>query len=199
MKTLLLTILASLLLLTIADYKLLKQGNNALAKVDVVNRIMTTPQINNLKYLFEPSPKRTEKIKYIVVHHDAFDLKKNSILAINKTHITERGWKSASYHYHIDIEANVSQLHSESENTPHVQGYNNISVGVCVQGNFENQELDKKQKVELIKLLNVLIRKYPTARVVGHSDLNPTTLCPGKNINVSELAKQAKDIHFLNL
>jgi len=68
----------------------------------------------------------------------------------------------------------------------HVAGYNAHSLGVCYEGG--HAPLDSKHKFEdnrttaqraaLREVFSTLHNLFPTARIVGHNELNPKKACP---------------------
>jgi N-acetylmuramoyl-L-alanine amidase len=61
----------------------------------------------------------------------------------------------------------------------HVYGFNHNSLGVCLVGKdrFTDAQYDSLR----IWIGNKL-GKYPQAKVVGHTDLNPDKTCPNFNV-----------------
>ena len=63
----------------------------------------------------------------------------------------------------------------------HCENYNSVSIGICLEGNFEIEQPTEKQLTSLSELIQYLKKKYGNVQIVGHRDLNATA-CPGKNL-----------------
>ena len=78
---------------------------------------------------------------------------------------------------------------------------NGKSIGICLDGNFEEDSISKEQLESLINIGTSLVIKYNLEDVVGHRDCNETK-CPGKNIDIhsiknsitSKLEKMAEEL-----
>jgi len=89
-----------------------------------------------------------------------------------------QGWGGCGYHYVI-IPDGVTYLgRPESEPGVHCAGFNSLSIGVCVTGNFEVEVPTEAQVASLQRLLADLRKRYLGAIVVMHGD-KVATACPG--------------------
>ena len=121
-------------------------------------------------------------INSIVIHHDA--IKQNGHLRIKdivKYHLTERNYPSVAYHYYIDSEGTIYHLVASNIVTYHTIGANLNSLGICLNGNFNEEDPTELQKRSLKVLINWLKGQYNIQNVNLHRELNPETDCPGKN------------------
>ena len=117
----------------------------------------------------------------IVIHHTASktDL---TVQEIHQLHLNQgENWKGIGYHYYINKKGIIYRGRPEKYSGSHALDYNSISIGVCLSGNFEEEEPNVNQITSLIELLHYLRTKYPNVEIVGHKDLNATA-CPGKNL-----------------
>lgn len=69
----------------------------------------------------------------------------------------------------------------------HAYGSNTDSIGICAEGNFENETMGDVQKQALKELVAYLKNKYGITKVQRHRDVNATA-CPGKNYPFEEIA-----------
>lgn len=69
----------------------------------------------------------------------------------------------------------------------HANGFNTCSVGVCFEGDFEEEKMGQIQKEAGILLVAHLKSKYNITLVQKHKDVNATT-CPGKNFPFEEIS-----------
>jgi len=61
----------------------------------------------------------------------------------------------------------------------HCTEYNWLSIGICFEGNFENEKMPAAQLKAGQELISYLKRQYSSAEVKRHKDFN-STACPGK-------------------
>lgn len=87
------------------------------------------------------------------------------------------------YHYVIPTDGTVEAGRDKAEVGAHCKNHNRHSIGVCYIGGLsaDGKPMDTRteaQRIALRKLLEALHRKYPSALIVGHRDLNPQKACP---------------------
>jgi hypothetical protein len=135
--------------------------------------------------------------KRITVHHSA---EKNppaldgsiaesaaAVRKIQKAHMEgkETGYGDIGYHFVIDPFGRVFQGRDLAWRGAHAHGDNNIqNIGVCLLGNFEEDERPTKSALDALRrVLDQLRKTYniPRTAVVGHLDLWNTE-CPGRNL-----------------
>jgi N-acetyl-anhydromuramyl-L-alanine amidase AmpD len=125
--------------------------------------------------------------KYVVLHHTATD--RGSVESIHEAHLAKE-WLGIGYHFVIGngegmpdgrVEPTfrwTRQLHGAHAG---VKDYNELGIGVCLVGNFEEHPPTAEQLNSLKSLVASLTGEYriPATRVVPHRDLKATA-CPGK-------------------
>ena len=119
---------------------------------------------------------------YIVMHHRAGNGDADSI---HKQHLSQ-GYSGIGYHYYVRKNGQVFQGRPIDKVGAHCKGYNDKSVGVCFEGNFENEKPTKEQLKAGNNLVKYILNLYPQAKIVGHKDLM-STACPGNNFNINEI------------
>ena len=70
----------------------------------------------------------------------------------------------------------------------HTTDYNSVSIGICFEGNFENETMSSAQIKAGKKLISYLKSLYPSAEMKRHKDFN-STACPGKNFPFEDIKK----------
>ncbi len=114
--------------------------------------------------------------KYIVLHHRAGT---GDTASIHAQHL-KNGWTGIGYHFYVRHDGGIHRGRPIDAVGAHAVGYNNMSVSVCFEGNFEK---DKEMPVDQIKggqeIVAYLKSLYPDATVLEHKDLGKTA-CPGK-------------------
>jgi N-acetylmuramoyl-L-alanine amidase len=128
-----------------------------------------------------------KKTDLIVVHCAATTPEMDiGVKEIDKWH-RDRGWKGCGYH--IVIRRNgVREIgrHIDAVGA-HVEGYNAVSVGVCLVGGINKQgkaenNFTKEQYEALWEVIQILKNQFPKAEVVGHRDLNAGKECPSFDV-----------------
>jgi N-acetylmuramoyl-L-alanine amidase len=127
------------------------------------------------------------KIEKLVIHcSDSPDPSAIRLKDIEAWH-KDRGFTSVSgihcgYHYVIPRDGTLEVGRPESEVGAHVQGFNSISLGICLVGRklFSTEQMDT-----LFLLLSDLLLKYqlPVGAILGHYELNPHKTCPNMQMN----------------
>ena len=127
--------------------------------------------------------KRT-KTDYIILHHTAAT--QGTVQAIHNYHVNGRGWKGIGYNFYVRKDGKIYQGRPEWAVGAHATGYNDKSIGVCAEGNFEAEKMPEAQKQAIIELMRELKQKYPNAQIKRHKDF-AATACPGKNYPFDEI------------
>ena len=136
-------------------------------------------EIKEVELKFRNGMVERQKTELIVIHHTASktDL---TVQEIHQMHLKQgENWKGIGYHYYINKKGIIYRGRPEKYSGSHAIDYNSISIGVCLSGNFEEEEPNVNQITSLIELLYYLRAKYSNTEIVGHRDLNATA-CPGK-------------------
>ena len=138
--------------------------------------------IKNTNLSFKPTLKLRNKTNYIVLHHRAGT---GDAESIHTAHINQ-GWSGAGYHIYIRKSGESFYLRPLDYVGAHTTGFNDKSVGVCFEGDFEKDSMTDAQKMAGVEVISFLKKKYPDAAIVCHKDLS-ATLCPGKNFPEQEM------------
>jgi len=169
-------------------------------RIDIVDNWFTRPEIEDLSSIFL-TKQRTSSIKLLVVHHDAIhheSVNYTPIIDILKYHTQEKNFETIAYHYYIDVYGTIYKLHNEIDLTYHAASVNNISLGICLQGDFNTDYPTTKQYQALIKLLKKLTKdlRLEHTAITGHNRVGDTD-CPGSNIDIELIQKNVYNHHIL--
>ncbi|NTV30132.1 MAG: LysM peptidoglycan-binding domain-containing protein [Candidatus Omnitrophica bacterium] len=133
----------------------------------------------------------SQRWRYIIVHHSATD--EGDSLLFDAAH-RSKGWDGVGYHFIID-NGSKGRSDGQVEVSPRwlkqlpgahckADGMNEVAIGICLVGNF-NQELPSRQQMEaLVDLVNKLRLYYhiPDSNILGHGQVRGAqTDCPGKH------------------
>lgn len=124
------------------------------------------------------------KIDTIIVHCAATpEGKAFNAADIDRWH-KANGWKGIGYHFVVLLDGTVQTGRPVTEVGGHCAGHNAHSIGVCyigglaADGKTPRDTRTTAQRAALLTLLRQLRRQFPTARILGHHDLNPAKACP---------------------
>lgn len=112
----------------------------------------------------------------IIVHHAAMN---GTVEDIHRVH-RNNGWAGIGYHFYVRKDGSVYAGRPEWAIGAHASGSNYNSIGICAEGNFENEEMSDAQKNAIRELIAYLKDKYNITTVQRHRDVGKTA-CPGKN------------------
>ncbi|OPX87006.1 MAG: N-acetylmuramoyl-L-alanine amidase [Pelotomaculum sp. PtaB.Bin104] len=126
---------------------------------------------------------------YIILHHAAVSAA--SPQDIHRMHLNN-GWTGIGYHFYVAKDGTVYRGRPLNSAGAQCQGYNDRSIGICAEGNYQYEIMPEAQKVAIAELLRYVTGLYPQAQVVGHRDLNATA-CPGTNYPFDEIVTLARE------
>lgn len=134
----------------------------------------------NLNFKYMTKRNSTDRL---ILHHSACS--SCTIEQIHQWHLNN-GWEGCGYHFLVRKDGTIYRGRPEDKIGAHAQGSNFNSIGICAEGNFENETMTEAQKNSLIELVSYLKNKYGISKVQKHSDVN-STACPGKNYPFDEI------------
>lgn len=133
--------------------------------------------------------KRT-KTNEIIVHHGAGD---GTVQAIHNYHINGNGWSGIGYHFYVRKDGSIYRGRPEEMVGAHASGHNSTTIGICFEGNFENEYMSSAQKQAGGELVGYLLKKYSSiTKVSKHKDYMATA-CPGRNFPFNDILSIASN------
>ena len=129
----------------------------------------------------------------IVLHHSA-----SKVGGASRFDQWHRAKGSEGVHYHFVIGNGTDTADGAIEPTyrwrdqkdgDHAKGWDELSIGICLVGNFEEADPTPAQMDSLRMLVRALRSRFsiPRERVMGHAQLNATA-CPGKRFSARAVA-----------
>lgn len=147
--------------------------------------------IVDVKYEWSRALVKRSKTTFCVIHHEAGS--GMSAEQIHQMHIKQNGWAGIGYHFYVRKDGTVYRGRPIDTVGTHTANYNANSIGVCFEGNMENENLTQAQFNSGIELLAFIIGLYPNITFKRHKDLNATA-CPGKNFPFELMTEGASDM-----
>lgn len=133
----------------------------------------------NLSFGTLSARKSTQRI---ILHHAAMN---GTVQDIHRVH-KNNGWAGIGYHFYVRKDCSVYRGRPEYAIGAHSSGSNYNSIGICAEGNFENEIMSDAQKNAVKELVAYLKAKYGITIVQRHSEVCRTA-CPGKNYPFNEI------------
>ena len=129
----------------------------------------------------------------IVIHHSLTprDLDgQKSINSFNNSHhnrlhkIKNSLGYYIAYHYVIDGSGSIWNTREEQSTGYHCGDLsrNKKSIGICLTGNFDEEQPLNEQLEALKKIVNSIKKRHNITSIVGHRDIVSTKSCPGANL-----------------
>ena len=135
-------------------------------------------KIINHTYKWNGTLLKRSRTDYIIMHHAAG--KNFTPEQIHQMHVKDHGWTGIGYNFYVRQDGSVHQGRPIDVRGAHTTDYNYNSIGICFEGNFENETMTNVQKEAGKELISYLKGIYPNAKVKKHKDFNATA-CPGKH------------------
>ncbi len=135
------------------------------------------------------------EIDSIIIHHSAAFMGTHTWGDIKEWHL-RRGFSDIGYHFGVCLEDGLFRV---KEGRPldkpgaHCRGHNKTTIGVCFDGNFEEERLPNGALVVGSQLVNALLVTFNLGpdNIIGHREL-ASTLCPGSNFPLALLRRMAR-------
>lgn len=122
------------------------------------------------------SPMKT--IEGIVLHHSGVKVLQ-SVETIHNYH-KNKGWAGIGYHFYVRKDGSVYRGRPENMAGAHCPGVNSISLGICAEGDFEQEIMNDVQKNAIVELIKDIKSRYNIKWIKGHREILSTD-CPGAN------------------
>ena len=137
---------------------------------------------------------------HIVIHHSLTkDSGTVSWDAIRRYHVDVQGWRDIGYHFGIELVGKRYEIFCGrmlGERGAHCKQVmmNDVSVGVCLIGNFDTRTPPGGQLNLAVKLCRSLMEMFsiPVENVKGHFEFASYKTCPGRMFDMNEFRKQLK-------
>lgn len=126
--------------------------------------------------------------KEIIVHHAEHST--CTVYDIDKWH-KAKGWCGIGYQYFIDKQGNIYTGRPENWTGAHCIDHNTKSIGICLQGRLQVENVTDAQYNALLWLIKDIRNRRGNMPIYGHKELNSTD-CPGK-LDLNKLRTDANN------
>lgn len=134
-------------------------------------------------------------IEGIVLHHSGVTVLQ-SVETIHNYH-KNKGWAGIGYHYYVRKDGSVYRGRSENMAGSHCPGVNSTSIGICAEGDFEQEIMNDIQKKAIVELIKDIKSRYNIKWIKGHREILSTD-CPGANYPLQEIIDLANNNEINN-
>ncbi len=123
----------------------------------------------------------------ILLHNSGVKVRQ-SVEVIHNYHKNTLKWAGIGYHFYIRTDGSIYRGRPENMIGAHATGSNSDSIGICFEGNFNEETMPEVQKEAGKWLISYLTQKpeYSISVIQRHSDVCKTD-CPGKNFPFDEI------------
>lgn len=187
----------------------LKRANGLRSDMIRIGQKLIIPGTNNLKYVQDVAKTtarlriRNGRWKYIVGHHSGID--RGNAESYHRNHLSRGMQNGLAYHFVIgngidsgDGQIEIGPRWHKQLDGGHVRKHsiNQVGIGICVVGNFQERRPTQRQKAAFIELVN-----YLRTEVIGpskfavHKEIDGArhTVCPGRYFPTKEFHKLFPD------
>lgn len=140
----------------------------------------------NLQFNSNYTTRAITDIKRIILHHSGVSVLQ-TVETIHNFHKNTRGYAGIGYQLYVRKDGTIYEGRPMEWVGAHAYANNRDSIGICAEGNFNEETMSDIQKNALKELVAYLKEKYNISKVQAHRDVDNTS-CPGKNYPFTEIA-----------
>lgn len=134
---------------------------------------------------FNSNMSRMGTVEGIVLHHSGVTVLQ-SVEVIHNYHKNHNGWAGIGYQYYVRKDGSVYKGRPEEYAGAHCPGANSNSIGICAEGDYNNEVMPEVQKQAIIELIADIKSRYNIKWIKGHREVIATS-CPGENFPLDEI------------
>lgn len=121
---------------------------------------------------------------HCIIHHEGVegDVTPEQIHAYHLS----KGWAGIAYHIYVRKDGTVYEGRPIKTVGGHTTNWNYCSIGVCFEGNFQEEEMSEAQLKAGEEVVEYIRKLYPNIIFGKHSSFGATA-CPGKNLPFEDI------------
>lgn len=143
---------------------------------------------SSLMFARPMSTRDVKKIDTIILHHSASEIATPQ--SIHNAHL-HNGWSGAGYHLLVRKDGTIYKLRPIKNVGAHCEGHNQLSIGICFEGNFEKEKMTPEQIKAGKWCVKYYTKKYKIKKIKPHK-WYMATACPGRNFENSIITDNLK-------
>jgi N-acetyl-anhydromuramyl-L-alanine amidase AmpD len=153
-------------------------------KVNVLYAVDDLTKHATLRY----DQRNLNDIEQIVIHHSAQS--NGDPFQYAAYHVKTHGWAGIGYHYVIQKDGLIFQTQQLETVSYHARNCNENSIGICLTGNYNVEQVPIEQLEALYGLIDEIKRTLRrNLLILPHHDCTSTD-CPGKNMPIDQIEKR---------
>lgn len=140
------------------------------------------------------------KPEAIIIHH-SWKPEDNIVFEewdnIRDYHINHNGWSDIGYHYgleYVNGEVKVQIGRNEDVQGAHTLGMNLRSIGICVIGNYDEQDITSEIFDALVTLCVDIRSRYGKLPIEPHNKYADYKTCPGTKFPMDKLILEVEKV-----
>lgn len=122
----------------------------------------------------------------IILHNSGVTVRQ-AVEIVHNYHKNTNGWAGIGYHFYVRTDGSIYRGRPENMVGAHASGNNSDSIGICFEGDYNQETMSEAQTKAGQELVAYLKEKYSITKVQRHSDVCNTS-CPGANFPFDEIA-----------
>lgn len=140
------------------------------------------------KLEFNSNISKMGNVDTIVLHHGGVAVLQ-SVETIHNYHKNSNGWAGIGYQYYVRKDGSIYKGRDEKYAGAHCPSKNSTSIGICAEGDFNQEQMSEVQKNAIIELIADIKTRYNIKEIGGHKDYIATS-CPGINFPLEEIKNE---------
>ncbi len=133
---------------------------------------------------FNSNYNKMQEVEGIVLHNSGVTVLQ-SVETIHNYH-KNKGWAGIGYQYYVRKDGSVYRGRPENMAGAHCPSVNSTSIGICAEGNFNEENMPDVQKQSIIDLIKDIKSRHNIKWIKGHREILATS-CPGTNFPIEEI------------
>lgn len=123
-------------------------------------------------------------IDRIIIHHSATE--QGDPYSFARYHVHHHDWPGIGYHFVIMKTGHIYQTNKIYTRSYHTSGQNTKSIGICVVGNYDNDDWPPEVDISFKYLYRHLSNIFGRIKIYGHRDFSNKS-CPGNMVDIHHL------------
>ena len=140
---------------------------------------------------FNSNYNEMKEVEGIVLHNSGVTVLQ-SVETIHNYH-KNKGWAGIGYHYYVRKDGYIYRGRAETMAGAHCPGANSNSIGICAEGNFNEETMSDVQRQAIVELIKDIKSRHNIKWIKGHREIIATS-CPGANFPLEEIKNAVENV-----
>ena len=140
---------------------------------------------------FNSNYNKMKEIEGVVLHNSGVTVLQ-SVETIHNYH-KNKGWAGIGYQYYVRKDGSVYRGRPENMAGAHCPGVNATSIGICAEGNFNEETMSDVQRQAIVELIKDIKSRHNIKWIKGHREIIATS-CPGANFPLEEIKNAVENV-----